>query len=101
VKPKDSVENRLIALAKKLFGCDTARLSKPLGKMFLIVGYAKSTKTSGGTWIRHDGERIDFDYTEEKCIASGVTVKELAHCMRRYKKLEGLNCLEAIEKGLL
>ena len=37
-------KHRLVWKCKRLFGCDTARISCPLDRMFLIIGFRKSTK---------------------------------------------------------
>jgi hypothetical protein len=54
----------------KMFGCDTARISRSMGKLFLIIGWKRNTKDDPGQWYRN-GEPIDFDYTHEEVIASG------------------------------
>lgn len=77
---------------KQYVTCDTARISKPLddGKMFLIVGFNRSTKDDEGQWVDQDGERIDFDYVLESCIASGHTKEELIASTKEYVKLCGM-----------
>ena len=77
---------------KEIVTCDTARISKPLddGKMFLIVGFNRSTKDDEGQWVDENGERRDFDYVQESVIASGFTEKELINSTKEYVKLCGM-----------
>ena len=77
---------------KEIVTCDTARISKPLddGKMFLIVGFNRSTKDDVGQWVDENGERRDFDYVQEYVIASGFTEKELINSTKEYVKLCGM-----------
>lgn len=77
---------------KEIVTCDTARISKPLddGKMFLIVGFNRSTKDDEGQWVDDNGERKDFDYVQEYVIASGFTEKELINSTKEYVRLCGM-----------
>ena len=77
---------------KQYVTCDTARISKPLenGKMFLIIGFNRNTKEDEGQWVNQDGERIDFDYVQESCIASGHTKEELIASTKEYERLCGM-----------
>lgn len=76
---------------KRMLGCDTARISKPLDKMFLIIGWKRHTREwKDHAWYKN-GERFDFEYTEEHCIASGRTMKELLASAKEYKRLQGLS----------
>lgn len=78
-----------------LIGCDTARILKPGGRMFLLVGYKRNTANSpdGGAWFKN-GQRMDFDYTEEHTVASGETVEELMRSAKDYALLKGLTWQE-------
>jgi hypothetical protein len=72
----------------KMLGCDTARISKPMGKLFLIIGTRRNTKADPpehGKWFKN-GEPIDFDYIEEHVIASGGTEAELLESARAYRR---------------
>lgn len=82
----------ILEKCKEIVTCDTARISKPLddGKMFLIVGFNRSTKDNVGQWVDENGERRDFDYVEEYVIASGFTEKELINSTKEYVRLCGM-----------
>jgi hypothetical protein len=80
------MESNLLAKVVEMFGCDAARISKPLDRLFLIIGYRRH---SVGEWMRN-GEPFDFHYTEEKCVASGNTEEELLTSAKEYKRLSGL-----------
>ena len=82
----------ILEKCKEIVTCDTARISKPLddGKMFLIVGFIRSTKDDEGQWVDENGERRDFDYLQEYVIASGFTEKELINSTKEYVKLFGM-----------
>jgi len=77
---------------KKYVTCDTARISKPLedGKMFLIIGFNRNTKEDEEQWVNQDGERIDFDYVQESCIAAGKTKDKLIDSAKEYERLCGI-----------
>ena len=73
----------------QMFGCDTARIVEPMDKLFLIIGTRRNTKDDPpehGKWFKN-GEPINFDYTEEKVIASGNTEAELMKSAKAYKQL--------------
>lgn len=72
----------------RMFGCDTARISRPCGKYFLIIGWNRNTKQDEGHWERN-GEPYDFDYVQEQVIASGETPEALLRSAREYKSLIG------------
>ena len=77
-----------------LLGCDTARVVKThSGKLFLIIGYNKSTKDSPYQWYENN-KPIDFEYVEEKTVASGYTDKELLASAKFYKKLSEMTMEE-------
>lgn len=77
---------------KEIVTCDTARISKPLGdgKMFLIIGFNRSTKDDEGQWVDENGVRRDWDYVQESVIASGFTEKELITSTKEYVQLCGM-----------
>jgi hypothetical protein len=79
-------EARLIRRFVRMFGCDTARISKPRGKLFLIIGHNRNTRDDAGRWFKN-GEPIHFDYVKEKVIASGDTPDELMESAKEYKRL--------------
>ena len=75
---------------KKIIKCDTARISKPLGRMFLIIGFNRNTKDDEGQWTKN-GKPFDFDYVDEKCVASGNTSEELIADAKEYQRLCGIS----------
>lgn len=83
---------QLISRAKRMFKCDTARITSPCGRHFLVIGWKKNTKTereSGrdvGQWYRN-GEPIDFDFVNEQVIANGRTLTSLWNSVKHYKRL--------------
>lgn len=83
---------RMVRRAVELFKCDTARITSPCGRHFLILGWNRNTKTERdagrdcGQWYRSD-EPIDFDYTHEQVVANGATLKELWKSAKHYKRL--------------
>lgn len=83
---------------KRMFGCDTARIVTPCGKMFLIIGWKKHTRNlKDRAWYKN-GKRFDFEYTEEHCIASGTTMKELTASAKEYKRLCGMSMLDYLRE---
>ncbi len=85
-------DEKLIDFFKELFHCDSARISAPTGRMFLIIGYRRSTKDDvEGYWMDESGCRRDWEYLDEKCIASGDTKKELVDSANDYKRLLDLH----------
>jgi hypothetical protein len=69
----------------KMFSCDTARISRSMGMMFLIIGKRRNTRDDTARWFRN-GEPFDFDYVQERLIASGATHAKLLNSVRRYKR---------------
>ena len=71
--------------------CDVARISQPNedGPMFFIIGFNRNTKDLEGK-ILINGQLQDFDYVEERVIASGYTEKELLESVKEYQRLCGL-----------
>lgn len=64
-----------------MFDCDSARVLRFPGKMFLIIGWKRSTKD----------DRIIFDYLQEQVIASGSTEAELLLAAREYKRISKMS----------
>jgi hypothetical protein len=79
-------QEQLIRMFIKMFNCDTARISTPCGKLFLIIGWNRNTKDDPGQWLK-DGKPFNFDYVKEKVIASGETEAELIESAKEYKRL--------------
>jgi cyclopropane fatty-acyl-phospholipid synthase-like methyltransferase len=85
-------ETNFIAWALKHFKCDTARIIKPGGTLFLTIGWNRNTEyerqggRSEGQWF-HNGQPIDFDYVSEQTIASGKTWKALKQSAEHYARL--------------
>ena len=43
-----------------------------------------------GQWVDEGGNNIDFDFLEEKVVAKGTTLRQLANDIERYAKLNKL-----------
>lgn len=69
---------------------DTARISKPCDKMYLIIGFNRNTKDDECICVNQDNQRIDFDYVQESVVASGYTKKELIKSTKEYQRLCGI-----------
>ena len=92
IKKVDEIQ--LAELAKrccKIIDCDTARISQPREKMFLIIGSVQNTKDSAGIQWYKNGEPIDFEYVEERVVASGNTEDELLRSVIEYRRLCGMS----------
>lgn len=91
-------ENKLIAKCREIIECDTARIRKyDDGKMFLIIGFNRNTKDDLGQWCKDalGKEPIpDWDYVEEKVVASGNTELGLIKSAEKYKRLCGMTMEE-------
>lgn len=83
----------LVMQCREIIECDTARISSPLGKMFLVIGFNRNTKDDERQWMK-DGEPYDFYYVAEKTVASGETEDELLASVREYKRLCDMNMEE-------
>ena len=79
----------LINKCREIVKCDTARISKPGDRMFLIIGFNRNTKDDPGQFIKN-GEPYDFDYVQETVIASGDTEAELIVNVKEYQRLCGI-----------
>ena len=83
--------NSLIQECRKHIRCDTARISKICGKMYLIIGFNRNTKDDTGNQIvNEDNERVDFDYIRESVVASGDTEEELINSAKEYGELSNM-----------
>lgn len=82
-----SNKHRIIRQAIRLFGCDNARISRPLGKWFLVLMWKRHTRDAEGWYWLKNGQRYDFEYHEEHCVASGDSAKELRESMHKYYQL--------------
>lgn len=76
----------LVNRCKKLLGCEEARISETHNKIFLIIGKWRNTKDDN-SWHYVNGERKDFDYLEEKVVASGKNKRELYASAKEHKRL--------------
>lgn len=93
VTPLLAVRCPLVEIAaecRKYVKCDTARISKPLDKMFLIIGFNRNTKDDEGVWVNQENQRIDFDYVQESVVANGKTKKELIESAKEYQRICGI-----------
>jgi hypothetical protein len=79
-------ENKLIKRFIRMFKCDTARIFRFPGRIFLILGWNRNTKQDAGQWIKN-GEPIDFNYVQETVVASGSNEASLVKSAKVYKKL--------------
>ncbi len=85
-------EEDLQALAEecmKHVKCDTARISKPLDKMFLIIGFNCNT-LDDNTQSFFNGVKRDYEYVQESAVASGYTKEELIESTKEYHRLCGV-----------
>jgi hypothetical protein len=82
--------DKLTKECMKYVKCDTARISKPCDKMYLIIGFNRNTKDDEGVWVNQDNQRIHFDYVQESVVASGMTKKELIESTKEYQRLCGI-----------
>ena len=82
-----------------LLGADTARISQPCSRMYLIIGERRNTRGDPGQWMRN-GKPVDFDYVAERVVASGDTAEELEAAAREFKRISQLSLAEyLIEQG--
>ena len=85
----------IIKQCREIIECNTARISNPLNRMFLIIGFNRNTKDDAGQCYKN-GKKWDYDYVREQVVASGNTEKELLTSAREYKRLCGLTMEEYI-----
>jgi hypothetical protein len=90
---------RLVDRYIRMFGCDTARILTVAGTRFLLIGKKRNTaQDSQSKWFRN-GDPFDFDYIEEKVIASGKTLRDLLASAKKYKRLCGMTTLEYLRES--
>jgi len=93
------MDDRLIKECTEHIRCDTARISKICGKMYLIIGFNKNTKDDTGTQIANeDNERVDYDYVRESVVASGHTEDELINSAKEYGELSNMSWEQYFDK---
>ena len=85
-------EQKLTIRFTRMFGCDKARIVKAGGLRFLVIGWnRRSVGEWVKTWITADGapqhSEFNFNYVEEKVIASGRTDSQLLQSAKQYKAL--------------
>lgn len=81
-------EFELIDEAVSILGCDTARISSPAGRHFLIIGW---NRRSEGEWFDQHGNPKNFDYVEERVVAHGNTLEEVRDDMWSYKGISQMS----------
>ena len=75
-----------------MFDCyDSIRISQPINTYFLIIG------ENGSGQCYRNGKPWNYDYTQEKCIASGKTEKEIIISAIKYKRLCNMTMEEYIK----
>lgn len=84
---KQRQENRFVKQMVRMFRCDEARITRPMDRMFLILGWKRSTRKDAGQWLKN-GKPFHFTYLREQVIASGRTYKALLESAKKYKQLE-------------
>jgi len=89
IKKVDSNEkySGLVEKCREIIKCDTARITNPMNRIFLIIGFNRNTKDDSGQWVDNNGKNFDFDYIAEKVIASGNTPEELLKSVKEYNRL--------------
>ena len=90
-----TVKSTMIERLQELFpDADKVRISTPCNRMFLIIGYKRNTKDAAGQWVDQDGNARDWEYIEEKAVASGDTEQELMDDAMDYKAVGRLTWQE-------
>ena len=89
----------LSSKCREIIECDTARIKSfdkwvGNGKMFLVIGFNRNTKDDPGQWQDENGNPKDWDYVEEKTVASGKTEAELIESAKEYQRLCGMTTEE-------
>jgi hypothetical protein len=85
--PDDEAET-LTRMLRMELGFDTARLSSPLGQgLFLIVGSNRNSRDDQAIFVDQDGNRLEFEYVDESCVAAGRTVNELVKSARDHARM--------------
>lgn len=79
---------------------DNIRISDPRQTIFAIVG----DETIGRCVKKEKGsdtyEEVDFEYVDERIVASGDTVVELVESALKYKRVESMSHKEYLEEEL-
>lgn len=78
----------LSARLKKMFKCDTARISKPVRTMYLIIGWRRHTKDDQTSQWYRNGDPVDFEYLFEQVVARGQTEDDLITDAKNYLELK-------------
>lgn len=90
----------IIRQCRDIIKCDTARITSPCNRMFLIIGFNRNTRDDKGQHFKN-GKSWDFDYVAEYTVASGNTEDELLSSVREYKRLCGITMEEYLtESGM-
>jgi hypothetical protein len=89
----------LIKECREIVECDSARITDPCGKLFLIIGFNANTADDPGEILRN-GEPFDYDYLKERVIASGNNERELLESVREYARISKLTMEEYISELL-
>ena len=92
-----TIKPKLAEQLRQLLGYDTARIVRPIDKMFLIVGTRRNTKDDPGH-IEINGERVNYDYVAEQCVASGMTDADLIASAEKYKMACGMTMQEYLKE---
>lgn len=85
---------------KKYVKCDHIRITRPIKKMYLIIGFDRNTNNDGsfGEWRNEKNKALHFDYIETHVIASGYTEKELIQSVKEYTRLQGISIEDYIKE---
>ena len=90
---------RLVMRFSYMFDCyDSVRISHGSNKYFLIIGVTRNTKDNPSYQTLRNGEQWDYDYVDEKCIASGQTEDEVIKSAIEYKRLCNMTMGEYIKE---
>jgi hypothetical protein len=82
---------------KEHIKCDTARISKPQHRMYLIIGFIRNTKDDNIVNLIN-GKLEDVDYVHEMTVASGETEEELIESAKMYQRLCHITWEEYLEE---
>ena len=94
-----SPDNYLITCCRDIIECDTAKISRINGIIFLIIGFNRNTKDdTDGVWIDEDGNEKNWNYVDEKVVASGNTESGLLSSLREYVLLCKMTTAEYLNK---
>lgn len=90
-----------VELSPQMFGCDSIRIVEYGDLKFLLLGWNRNTKDGSDQWFKN-GQPFDFDYVEEKVVASGATDEELHKSAQEYVRISKLTMEEylgELERG--